>query len=158
MAADTHGSLTAEDQIMVALRRITRAMDQRSRLLLQGYGLTTPQLATLLAIARLQPVTAGAVAREIHLGHSTVTGILDRLQRRGWIGRSRGQHDRRSVSLCLTDIGRQFLETAPSLMDDRCRAQLAGMAEWEQTQILATLQRVADMMDTNRVEMERGVT
>ena len=131
----------------------------RSRMLLQGYGLTTPQLTTLLAIARLQPVTAGVVAREVHLGQSTITGILDRLERRGWIGRTRGEQDRRSVNLCLTDAGQRVLESAPSLLDDRFRTRLGELAQWERTQILATLQRIADMMDIESIDLgvvERG--
>jgi DNA-binding MarR family transcriptional regulator len=145
--ADSGADRRGEDEILSALRRIMRAHDMRSRMLLQGYGLTAPQLTTLLAIARLEPVTAGVVAREVHLGHSTITGILDRLERRGWIGRRRGELDRRSVNLCLTEAGRRVLESAPSLMDDRFRQRLGELAQWERTQILATLQRIADMMD-----------
>ncbi|MCU0961475.1 MAG: MarR family winged helix-turn-helix transcriptional regulator [Pirellulaceae bacterium] len=139
-----------EQEILVALRRIVRAMDTRSRVLLLQHGLTGPQLATLMAIARLQPVTAGAIAREVQLGHSTVTGILDRLERRGWIARARGEHDRRNVNLVLTATGQQLLATAPPLMQDAFRQRLADLAEWERTQILATLQRVGDMMDVPR--------
>jgi DNA-binding MarR family transcriptional regulator len=139
--------LNIEDQIVVSLRRIARAMDLWSRTLLQRYGLTTPQLTALLAIARLQPVTAGVVAREIHLGHSTVTGILDRLERRGWIGRARGDRDRRSLSLCLTAEGQRFLAGAPNLLQSGFGRRLAALEPWERTQILATLQRLAEMMD-----------
>ena len=148
----TPGILSIEDQVFIALRRITRAMDLRSRTLLQQHGLTAPQLNTLLAISRLQPVTAGVVAREIHVGHSTVTGILDRLERRGWIGRARGDRDRRSVSLCLTPEGQRFLAGAPALLKSGFQQQLAAFQPWERTQILATLQRVAEMMDAKESE------
>jgi DNA-binding MarR family transcriptional regulator len=147
MGTASPSELNAQEQILIALRRIARSMDLRSRLLLQGHGLTTPQLMTLRAIGRLQPATAGAIARAIHLGHSTTTGILDRLERRGWICRSRDEHDRRSVNLCLTARGREVLERAPAQIDDRFRERLERVPQWEQTQILATLQRVADMMD-----------
>ena len=146
----------------MALRRITRAMDLRSRMLLHQHGLTAPQLSALLAISRLQPVTAGEVARDIHLGHSTVTGILDRLERRGWIGRARGDRDRRSVSLCLTPEGERFLSGAPHLLQSGFQEKLAALPQWERTQILAMLQRVANMMDmtqpgtTSRTEAKRA--
>ena len=143
--------VTLEQQILVALRRISHAMDSRSRTLLLRYGLTGPQLTALLAIARLQPVTAGAIAREVQLGHSTVSGILDRLERRGWIGRSRGESDRRQVNLCLTAAGEQLLATAPPPVEEPLRERLAQLPEWERTQILATLQRVAEMMETMRI-------
>jgi DNA-binding MarR family transcriptional regulator len=141
-----------EEQILVALRRITRTIELRSRTLLQHHGLTAPQLATLQLIARLEPVTAGAVAREIHLGHPTLTGILNRLERRGLIQRVRGHRDRRSVNVSLTEEGHRVLKTAPPLLQDRFQKELAKLHEWERTQILATLQRLADMMDVTSIE------
>ena len=45
-----------EEQVIAALRRITRAIDIHSRLLLQKNGLTIPQLAALpLTLTRIDP-------------------------------------------------------------------------------------------------------
>ena len=46
-------ALPLEEQVIAALRRITRAIDLHSRLLLQKNGLTIPQLAALQATQRL---------------------------------------------------------------------------------------------------------
>lgn len=145
-------TLTLEDQILVALRRITRAIDIRSRTLLQDYGLTAPQLTTLQAISRLEPTTAGALAKEVHLGQPTVTGILNRLERRGMVERVRGDQDRRTVLVNLTLEGKRVLNDAPSLLQDQFQNELGKLLEWERTQILATLQRIADMMDASTID------
>ena len=87
-------ALSLEDQVIVALRRITRAIDLHSRGLMQEFGLTAPQLAALQAVQRLQPITAGALARSIHLSQATITGILSRLERRDLISRARSDADR----------------------------------------------------------------
>jgi DNA-binding MarR family transcriptional regulator len=145
-------ALPLEEQVIAALRRITRAIDLHSRLLLQKNGLTIPQLAALQAIQRLQPITVGAVARDIHLGPATVTGILGRLEKRGLVSRTRGDLDRRSVVVELTDDGAQLVAEAPSLLQDRFHRELAKLQEWEQTMILATLQRIASMMDAEDIE------
>ena len=145
-------SLPLEEQVIAALRRITRAIDLHSRLLLQKNGLTIPQLAALRAIQRLQPITVGALARDIHLGAATVTGILGRLEKRGLVSRTRGDLDRRSVVIQLTDDGAKLVAEAPSLLQDRFHRELAKLQEWEQTMILATLQRIASMMDAEDIE------
>jgi len=145
-------TLPLEEQVIAALRRITRAIDLHSRLLLQQNGLTIPQLAALLAIRRLQPITVGALARDIHLGAATVTGILGRLESRGLVSRTRGDLDRRSVVIELTDDGAKLVVEAPSLLQDRFHRELAKLQEWEQTMILATLQRIASMMDAEDIE------
>jgi DNA-binding MarR family transcriptional regulator len=144
--------LSLEEQILVALRRITRAIDLRSRTLLQDYGLTAPQLTTLQAIARLETATAGALAKEVHLGHPTVTGILNRLELRGMVERVRSDEDRRTVRVSLTTEGQRVLNDAPSLLQDQFQDELEKLKGWERTQILATLQRIADMMDATTID------
>ena len=141
-----------EDQVIVALRRITRAIDLHSRGLMQQVGLTAPQLATLQAIGRLQPVTAGELAKSIHLSQATLTGILTRLETRALVSRTRSTSDRRTVVVALTEDGQVVLESAPSLLKDRFRRELLKLQEWEQTQMLATLQRIATMMDAEEID------
>ena len=46
--------LTHEDQIVVAIRQIIRAVDLHSRRLVQAHGLTGPQLAVLQEVSRLE--------------------------------------------------------------------------------------------------------
>ena len=144
--------LSLEDQVIVALRRITRAIDLHSRSLMQAIGLTTPQLAALQAISRLETVNTGALAKSIHLSQATLTGILSRLELRKLVSRSRSGTDRRAVVVELTDLGREVLETAPSLLQDRFRRELLKLREWEQTQMLAALQRIASMMDAEEID------
>ena len=124
----------------------------RSRGLMQQIGLTAPQLASLQAIARLQPITGGALAKSIHLSQATLTGILTRLESRNLVSRGRSDSDRRTVVVKLTDDGRAILESAPSLLQDCFRRELLKLHEWEQTQMLATLQRIASMMDAEDVD------
>ncbi|HUT12592.1 MAG TPA: MarR family transcriptional regulator [Thermoguttaceae bacterium] len=145
-------ALSLEDQVIVALRRITRAIDLHSRILLHKSGLTIPQLAVLKSIQRLQPISVGAIARDIHLSQATVTGILGRLEERGILIRTRGDRDRRNVVVRLTDDGTELVREAPSLLQDRFHDELAKLQEWEQTMILATLQRIASMMDAEEIE------
>ncbi|NLE39374.1 MAG: MarR family transcriptional regulator, partial [Pirellulaceae bacterium] len=120
-------SLGLEDQVIAALRRITRAIDLHSRLLLKQCGLTSPQLTALIAMQRLQPVTVGRLAREIHLGQATVTGILGRLEARELIVRTRGSRDRRSVLVELTEAGADLLSRTPSPLQERFRRELSHL-------------------------------
>ncbi len=100
--------LSLEDQIVVALRRISQAIDVWSRCLWQDYGLTSPQLATLREIMAGTNVTPGTLAAALHLSQPTVTGILGRLERRGLIRRERSQSDRRSILAIVTDEGARW--------------------------------------------------
>ncbi len=145
-------SLSMENQIVAAIRRIMRAVDLHSRRLAEEHGLTGPQLATLQAAANLGESSTGTLARAVHLSGPTVTGILDRLTKRGLVDRTRNGQDRRSVTVRLTSDGESVLAAAPSLLQDRFRQELTRLEEWEQTTILATLQRMAAMMDAESLD------
>jgi DNA-binding MarR family transcriptional regulator len=145
-------SLDLEDLIVAAIRRLMRAVDLHSRRLVDDYGLTGPQLATLREAARTGPVAASTLARAVHLSSATMTGILTRLERRGLVSRTRSESDRRIVMVSITDIGREMLARAPSLLQDRFRQELSGLETWEQLMMLANLQRIASMMDAEALD------
>ena len=136
-----------EDRISRALGQIRRAIDLHSRALLQRHGLTGPQLTTLREIERLQLVSVGVLANQIHLGAATVTGILDRLMERNLVCRTRDTVDRRTVLVSLTDEGRKLFASAPSQLCETFRQRLRDLPEWERNGILSALQRVAALME-----------
>ncbi len=145
-------NLTIENQIVAGIRRIIRAIDLQSRRLAEEFGLTGPQLVTLQAAAELGTVSAGVLAKAVHLSRPTLTGILDRLERRGLVTRSRDERDRRSWLVTVTPAGQRTLDDTPSLLQDRFRLELARLEQWERTTMLATLQRIASMMEAEDLE------
>jgi hypothetical protein len=81
-----------------------------------------------------------------------MTGILDRLEKRGLVQRTRDTEDRRRMTAAPTAAGLKLLDSAPSPLQDRFRFEFAKLEEWEQTHMLATLQRIAAMMDAEELE------
>ena len=145
-------NLSSENQIVAAIRRIIRAVDLHSRRLVEEYGLTGPQLAVLREAGRLGHTSISPLARAVHLSQPTVTGILDRLERRGLVERRRNAADRRAVNVTVTAEGHKILNRAPSLLQDRFRHELTKLREWELTMTLASLQRIAEMMEAETLE------
>lgn len=150
--------LTHEEQIVAALRQIIRAVDLHSRRLNEAHGLTGPQLAVLSEIDKSGPIAPSALARSVHLSHATVTGILQRLERRGLAHRAPCPSDRRSVLISVTEDGHALLTAAPSMLQDRFRSSLSRLEEWERLQILATLQRVARLMEAQGIDASPYLT
>jgi len=141
-----------EDRIVASIRRIVRAIDLHSRRLVEQHGLTAPQLATLDAARRLETPTVGGLARAVHLSQPTVSGIVDRLERQGLVQRERSTEDRRAVAVRLTTQGERALGEAPSLLQDTFRRNLSRLADWEQSWLLAALERIAAMMDAETLD------
>jgi DNA-binding MarR family transcriptional regulator len=140
------------EAVMQALRRISRAIELHSHSLASRYGLTVPQLAVLKELGAGGGRSIGELTRAVHLSQATVTGILDRLQRRGLIERRRGEADKRKVHVWLTETGRQALEQSPPLLHENFLEAFSRLPEWQQTQILSSLQRIVAMMEAERIE------
>lgn len=139
-------SADLEEDILRALRRITRAIDLHSRQLASTYGLTGPQLVALRTIARKGPTTPSQLAKEISLSQATITGIIDRLAARQLVKRRRSSKDRRHVSVSITSAGQALIDSAPSPLQERFAEQLASLSPEEQTIIRVTLNKVVHMM------------
>jgi DNA-binding MarR family transcriptional regulator len=68
-------------------------------------GLTPSQIHTLLWLGMDGPLTMGEIARRLGVTEKTVTGVVDRLERDGWVRRERAAADRRVVHVRLTTKG-----------------------------------------------------
>jgi DNA-binding MarR family transcriptional regulator len=138
-------------EVIVAIRRLIRAVDLHSRALVASHGLTGPQALILKALHN-GSLTAGELAIRISLSQGTVTDILNRLEQRGLVKRIRDTVDRRRVHVEATDTGLALLQKSPPLLQERFAQRLDNLQEWEQTQLLASLQRLAAMMDAEDVD------
>jgi len=144
--------LTNYDEVLVALRRVIRATDLHSKRLSKSAGLTAPQLLIMRTIRDLGQVTIGTIADKVSLSQATVTTILDRLELRKLVYRVRSTQDKRKVHAHLTEAGGEILARAPNPLQEDFIKKYQALAEWEQTMILASLQRVANMMDADHID------
>ncbi len=140
------------DEVLVALRRVIRATDLHSKHLAKTTGLTAPQILLLQTIRDRGEVTIGQLAADISLSQATVTSILDRLERRQLVYRERSQQDKRKVHAHLTAEALEVLKSAPIPLQAQFAQQFGELQEWEQTMIISSLQRIAQMMDAQDID------
>ena len=143
---------TLEDKVLISLRQIIRATDLYSRQLSKQVGLTAPQLLILQAIQKLGAVSISKLSNEVSLSQATVTTILDRLETRGLVARHRSTQDKRVVHATLTDMGTSMLAQAPTPLQDLFNQRFGALEQWEQSMIVAALQRVAAMMNAEELD------
>lgn len=148
-----HKHMQMSDEVLIALRQITRAIDLHSKQLVQKYGLTGPQMLLLKEISRAEKISSGVLSRNASLSQATVTSILDRLEKAGYVKRIRSLDDKRVVYVEVTDQTRKVFENAPPLLQETFTRQLALLQPWEKTNILSTLQRVAAMMEAQSMNV-----
>ena len=139
------------DDVLIALRKIIQAIDLNSKRLVKQVGLTGPQLVILNYISSKTEISVGDVATNVSLSQGTVTGIIERMEKRGLVVRQRNNHDKRRVMVSITEPGKQLLATAPPVMQESFLKEFHKIESWEQTMILSSLQRLVSMMDAKGI-------
>jgi len=140
------------DEMLIAIRRVIRAVDLHSRKLNQGYALTGPQALILKEIAAGNRPSAGELAKKVSLSQATITDIVKRLEQRGLVNRVRDSKDRRKVILEITEDGKALIKAAPPLLQEQFTQRFSKLQDWEQTLLLSSVQRVASLMDAEELD------
>jgi DNA-binding MarR family transcriptional regulator len=112
-------------------------------------------LSCLDHIARYGPIGPGALAKRMGMHPATMTGILDRLERSGWVARERDSSDRRAVVVrTLPDRGVELYHLYTGMrtaLDEICADYDAEQLEL----IVGFLNRVADAGERSAAELGR---
>ena len=106
-----------------------------------GYDVTPVQSRTLTYLACHsdgRPVNQRDLERELHLKPSTINGIVNRLEEKGYILRRTSPEDGRCRLLSLTEAGRKTVETFRATLDSAGK-QLAGCLSEEETAVMRDL-------------------
>lgn len=102
-------------EIIDNLRRAFQAINEYSKNAERLTGLTGPQLWALKILSTNAPLRVSSLARQMFLHPATVVGILDRLEAKGLVKRTRSTEDRRVVNLHLSASGKELVEKAPEI-------------------------------------------
>lgn len=137
---------------LIALRRILRATDMNARTLARATGLTAPQLIVLEIVAAAGRLTPKEIAARAGVGQATMTKLVDKLEARALVTRSRSEEDRRAIWVTPTRAGIEMLKTAPDPLQRTFSEQFEGLPDWEQALIVAALEKVGAMLNAGGID------
>ncbi|SFG90794.1 MarR family winged helix-turn-helix transcriptional regulator [Sulfitobacter dubius] len=140
------------DESLIALRRILRATELYARDLAQAAGVTPAQLRVLQIVGEKKDPTAKTLATQMGVSQATVTSLVDKLVARGLVSRLTSAQDRRQTNITLTNQGEDVLEEAPDALQQRYVRAFADLADWEQAQLVSSLERVAAMLNVDNLD------
>lgn len=109
--------------------------------------LTTKQASILDHLDDEKPISLNGLARHMGVTPATMCIAIDKLERKGYVGRERDQADRRRVLLRLTPAGKRLSESQSVLDPARVAEMLATLSESERDEGLRGLGRLAEAAD-----------
>jgi DNA-binding MarR family transcriptional regulator len=145
-----------QDSRHQTISRIARVVSQliwlgskRSGQQLADFGLTAPQYYTLIALSHQdRPRSMHVVARITHQDAATVTGIVDRLVKLGYVKRQRGEDDRRKVYASLEQAGRQVIEEIRLANLENWRHSFSALSDADLDEMLRMLDTILGAWET----------
>lgn len=114
---------------------------------LSPYGITESKLDLLLLLdlhRASKGLTPSAIAERLGIKRASVTGLLDWVEKRGWIARIHDQTDRRMLRVDITEAGRELVAQVLPAFWSSCAALVDDVSREEQhllEGLLAKMQR-----------------
>jgi DNA-binding MarR family transcriptional regulator len=142
-------------EIVWLIRKLMQGSYLYNKELNKKYQVSAPQLSSLLALYENGPLPPSQIAKYIMVNSSTVTGIIDRLEQKELVERSRISLDRRVITVTLTERGQELAKNAPPPIQEKIVDGLQKLPPDEIEQIVQALTKLTYMLDVQDLEVDQ---
>lgn len=146
--------------VLSNIRKIVRSINLESKRIQKDHGVSIPQVLCLnyLYSSPNFQSTQGDIKKFLHLNSSTVSGIIQRLEKKGFIARLPKTGDKRVTNLTLTVSGEKILQKIPPLLHDRLSTKLEKLNEDEIDTIKNSLLQLVNLLQIEDVDASPLIT
>ena len=140
--------------ILIKIRKIVRSVDIESKKIQKEYGVSIPQVLCLSFLHKTSnyQATQGEIREFLNLNSSTVSGIINRLEKKGMLARLPKSGDKRVVNIALTSTGDNLLATIPSLLHEQLSEKLQKLDIEELSKVEDGLETLVRILDLGKVD------
>jgi DNA-binding MarR family transcriptional regulator len=135
---------------------INHGLATTSRYMKSRFGVTGRQRLIIQVVNEFPGISAGELAKVLHLDPSTLTGVLQQMSQRGLLQLQADARDRRRLRIQLTPKGRRMSHMAVGAIEAAVSKTLAGMSPAKLKATREVLTLLADNLD--RREDESNLT
>ncbi|MBB5918142.1 DNA-binding MarR family transcriptional regulator [Nocardia transvalensis] len=137
---------TEDTGLAAAFGRLNREVNALYHLIARRFELTMQQ-TELLCQLRGDPPSFGELATALGCDKTNVTGLVDRLERRGFLARQTDPADRRVTRVVLTDQGRAMRADIRTALERELHTRLPPA---DRTRLITLLQASATALSDTR--------
>ena len=146
--------------ILINIRKIIRSINLESKRIEKEYGLSIPQYLCLNFLEKKNEyrATAKEIASHLNLNASTVSGIISRLEKKGYLAKLPNQSDKRSAFIYLTAIGEKVVKSIPNLMHEKLTEKLRQLSEDDLENLQSSLSLLVKFMEVEDLDASPVIT
>jgi DNA-binding MarR family transcriptional regulator len=139
-------NVLATEAVMNAVRTGDLLLDRIGRLL-RPLGVSSPGGLVLGLLRDHGPMAPSEIGSRLIVTRATVTGLVDSLERRGFVQRTANPHDRRSLVVTITPDGLKVLAEVRTTVHRHEKGWMAGLTDEDLRSLVALLHRVQQGLD-----------
>jgi DNA-binding MarR family transcriptional regulator len=143
----------AISEIMQSLRRIIKSLQDYSQTVYSHFGITGPQLWALKTLSKRGSLSLGELSKGMYLHPSTVSGVVDRLEKKGYVVRNRTEKDRRVIKVQLTPKGGIVVKRAPNPVQGKMIYGLRKLKKEKLILIDESVQELVRIMEAQNLKV-----
>ena len=147
-------------EIMISVRKIVRAINLESKRVEKNFGISIPQLLTLKHLKEKPDykTTMRSLREFLSLNASTVTGIVSRLETKGYIARLPDPSDKRSTPIVLTSKGDDLIKKTNLSLHEKISKNLEALNEEEYSAIVESFQTIINFLNIEDLDASPIIT
>jgi DNA-binding MarR family transcriptional regulator len=141
-------------EILIKIRKIVRSINLESKKIQKEYGVSIPQVLCLNFLYRSTNYqsTQGKIRQFLNLNSSTISGIINRLEKKGLLAKLPKQGDKRVVNIVLTSAGAKLLQKIPELLHEQLSQKLETLSQPQFYEIERGLDALVILLDLQEVD------
>jgi DNA-binding MarR family transcriptional regulator len=135
--------------LIYGFRELKRTFHQIVSRQAEKAGITAIQFYALSALREQPELGMSELAEQLHLGNSSLSGVIDRMEKAGYVERKRSSTDRRSVTLHLTEEGRE-VEKRASLLFKEAISKLEVIPQEDINHLIRTFRSIIQLLEVEK--------
>lgn len=146
--------------ILINIRKILRSLNLESKKIQKEQGVSIPQLMCLDFLGSKENFrsTQIEIARYLNLNASTMSGIVKRLESKGFVAKLPNPEDKRTVFISLTANGAKLLEASPQLLHKRLSKKLEKLPPKQVEEINNALKILVESLEIQELAASPIIT
>jgi len=148
------------NEILSDLRRIIRAVNLEGKRVEKEYGVSIPQYLCLNFLHEANGFSASMseLKAALQLNPSTMTGIVQRMERAGYVARLPKTTDKRKNLIILTEQGANVIRKHPQILHEELVNRLDRMGDNDYAKLKKAFLDIIDFLDIQKVDAAPIVT
>lgn len=139
-------------EIVGSIRKLVRSVYLNGSKTSRRFGLTGSQSAVLRNLVLNGPLSSAGLSRRLYVTPANITGIIDRLEKKGLVDRIRKPGDRRISLITLTEAGKHLSATLPDTIERKLVAGLADLESAEIQRLGRAMEQILQLVDAQDME------